>query len=152
MTALEEFDVWMQGHENNYINDFGVLINRVPELVFVDSPWPEHGDAATLGIILPCANALELYQLLGILIPQDFDNVQREDMLKLYYEGHAMAVCTTENGETLTFQKAKDDTLIAIIDGEDLAHVVQEKLLMPGDFIRYTEGYFRFLKTIAKEL
>ena len=146
MTALEEFDAWMQRHENNHINDFGVLINKLPELLFLDSPWPGHGNADKISIVLLCANCPDLYQLLNIAIPEDLDNVQPEDFLKLYYDGEAMAVCTTENEETLTFQKA-DDKLIAIIDGEDLAHEVHEQLLLPGDFLRYTEAYFHFLKT-----
>lgn len=146
MTALEEFDAWMQQNQNSYINDFSVLIKKVPELVFADAPWPGHGDGATLSIILLCENGLELYRHLHIVLPQDLDKVQPEDLLKLYFDGHAMVACTTENEETLTFQKADDGTLVAIFEDKDIGHEVQEELLVPGDFIRYTESYFRSLR------
>ena len=150
MTALEEFDDWMQRHDNNYLNDFGVIFNRAPDFLFVDAPWPGHEDMEILSIVLFCVNGLDLYQRLDLATPEDLANVQPEDLLQLYHDGRAMILCTTKDEETLTFEKAKDGTLIAIVDGQNIGHDVQEQLLVPGDFIRYTERFFRFLKTEAK--
>lgn len=145
MTALEEFDAWMKRYQDNYLNNFSILINNTPDFVFVDSPWPGHGDVGTLSIVLFCVNGLELFSLLNISGTDDLDNVQPEDLLQLYYDGEAIVLCTTKNEETLKFQKA-GDTLVAIIDGQDLGHEVKEQLLLPGDFFRYTEAYFQFMK------
>jgi hypothetical protein len=149
MTPWLEFDAWMKMHKNNYLNDFGILFNRRPEFVFVDSPWPEQFNADILSIIILCANGKELFELLNFETVDDLEKLQQETVLNLFYAGHAMVLCTTPNDESLHFQKA-GDRMIAIIDGVDLAHEVNEQLILPGDFIRYTNNYFRFMKEHKK--
>lgn len=150
MTPWDEFAQWMKTRENNnYLNDFGLIFNYEPEFVFVDSPWPEQYSVDILSIILLCANGKELFELLGVETIVDLEKIQPENMLNLFYAGNAMVLCTTDDGESLQFQKV-NDTMVALIDGVDLGHEVTEQLVMPGDFIRYTNEYFLFMKEYNK--
>jgi len=150
MTPWEEFDAWMKKRNNNYMNDFGILFNSTPEFVFVDSPWPEQHNADILSIFFLCSNGKELFELLGIETADDLEKVQPENMLNLFYAGNATVLCTTANDESLQFQKASNAMIAIIDDEEDLCHEVQEQLIMPGDFLRYTNDYFRFMKELNK--
>lgn len=150
MTPLKEFNQWMENHGGNYINDSGILFNSSGELVFVDSPWPNYGSTEVISIVLLCIDGRELFKTLCIETVADLDKVQPETMLNLFYAGHAIVLCTTADRESLTFQKVRD-TMIAIIDGVDLGHEVMEKLVMPVDFIRYTNEYFSFMNAYKRK-
>lgn len=149
MTPLEEFDQWMENKGNNFINDTGILFNKTPEFVFMDSPWPGYDSVDVISIILFCTSGKELFDTLSIEAAHELEKVQPEHMLNLFYAGQAMVICTTPNGESLQFEKGTT-AMIAIIDGADLGHQVKEQLVMPDDFIRYTNQCFRVLKAQSK--
>ena len=149
MTSPEEFDQWMKNYGTNYINEFGILINKEPEIIFISSPWPDHGNSDELSIILLCANGRDVFEVLDIQSADELEQLQPETMLSLFYEGQAIVLCTTQDGDSLQFQKGSN-AMIAVIDGVDLGHEVKEPLIMPGDFIRYTNECFRILKAQSK--
>lgn len=150
MTPSEEFDEWMKKHNDSYVNNFGVLFRKESKFIFVDSPWPGHSNAEVIGILLLCHNCKDLYDQLSIETAEELSGVQTETFLNLFYAGQAIVFCTTGDKESLQFEKV-NDTLFAIIDGAERGHEVKEQLLLPGDFIRYTKGYFSFIKDQQKE-
>lgn len=147
---MKEFDQWMERNENNYINRYGIVFNRTPHVVFVDAPWPGSGCADFLSIFLLCANGKDLFKDLNIEAVNDLEKLEPEILLNLFHAGNAMVLCTTANGETLQFQKG-ESAMVAIIDGVDMGHEVKEQLVVPGDFIRYTNDYFLYMREINKE-
>lgn len=149
MTASQNFDTWMQSLGNTYLNDFAVMVNRVSEYILIDSPWPNHGDAYSLIVTIICTNEKDLFDTLQIDTFLDLDQVRPEHLLTLFYSGHATVSCATDKVGTLWFQKIENG-MIAGIDGENLIHEVEEQLLVPGDFIRYTKQYFSYIKTIKR--
>ena len=146
MTPKNDFYAWMKKHKNNYMNKYGILFNSTPEFVFVDSPWPEQFNADVLSIYLLCYNGKELFQILNLKTANDLKKVQPENMLKLFYAGNATVLCATDKGESLEFKKV-GNRMIAIVEEEgDIEHEVEEALVIPGDFLRYTNDYFRLRK------
>lgn len=150
MTPWNEFDGWMLQRKNNYLNDFGVVFCRTPQLVFVDAPWPGHGDPFALSIGLICTDGKELFQILNFETVGDLEKLQPEDMLHFFYNGKAILICRIGDDEILQFQKGRD-AMIAWIDGEDVAHAVQEQLIMAGDFINYTKAYFQYVNSVKEK-
>ena len=150
MTPWEAFDEWMKAEDNNCINQYGIVFNRTPEFVFADSPWPGYATADILSIIILCANGRELFELLRVETLEELIKIEPEIFLNLFYAGNAMVLCTTAGGETLQFQK-NDKAMIAVIDGIEMGHEVKEQLVVPGDFIRHTNEFFRFMKAYNKK-
>lgn len=87
--------------------------------------------------------------MLGIKSVNDLEMLQPEIMLNLLYVCNAMILCSTDNDESLQFQK-EGNAIIANIDGVDMGNEVKVLLLLPGDFFNYTNDYFRYIK-ILKE-
>jgi hypothetical protein len=151
MTPSNDLEVWMQQHQDNYINDFSVQLSRAPEFIFVDAPWPGHPNADNLCIILLKNNAAALFEDLGIETAAELDEVTPEDLLTLFYAGKAIVLCTVKEEASLLFHK-DGNTMLALLDGEELGHEVTEQLVVPGDFIRYTQQYFRSFDKYNKKL
>ena len=149
MIPINDFNVWMEQHKGAYLNNFAIVIVRKPQFLFVDSPWPGHADAITLSICLICTEVKELFETLNIEKVNDLERLQPEDLLHLFYNGYAMLFCRIGEHQTLQFQKMRK-AMIAWIDGEATAHTVQEQLIVAGDFISYTEEYFRRLNNLTK--
>lgn len=158
MNDWNELDTLLQKHDYNYINDWGVMFNRVEAgFMLVDGPWPAHHCADVISLVYLCKEASEFYDRLEIKDAQQIEQVKPEILLKLFFAGDVILVCTvndanngdTVNGdtddETLEFS-LKDGQLIAFRADCEIGHVVVSNLEKPEDFIEYTKQYFLNLK------
>lgn len=149
MTPWDEFDLMMKKHNDSYINEFGILFRKESKFIFVDAPWPGYSNSEIISIVALCHDGKHLFEELSIEAADELYKLQPEILLNLFYAGRAMVLCALNDVNSLEFEKI-GDTLYAINDDAERGHEVKEQLLLPGDFIRYTRNYFRFVNEQKK--
>ena len=146
MNDWEELDAILQKHNYTFINDYGVMFNRVaPGFMFVDARWPGFKGEEHLMLVYLCNDSTEFFERLKIKTAQQLDQVKPELLLSLFPVGEVMVVCSADREESLEFQM-DGKKLIANTGDSDMMHEVKKHLAMPEDFIEYTKQYFLILK------
>jgi len=141
MNDWDGLDVFLQKYNYNYMNDRGIMFNRVAAgFMFVSSPWPGYNDINKLSLVYLCNDASKFFKGLEIENAEQLERVHPEVLLKLFYAGDVILTCTLR-GETLEFQ-LENGKLIANKEECCLRHEVQRNLETPKDFIEYTNQYF----------
>ena len=140
MTTLKKVDALIYKDRGVYLNNFCVLFSKEPGYIFVDAPWPGYKNGV-LGLVLLCKDYRVLFEVLAIDDVQQLDQLKPEDLLRLFYEGKAIAVCSVDENDSLDFQ-INGDRIIVINGKSDWGYEVNEPLVAACDFIEYTRKYF----------
>lgn len=145
MNDWVELDVFLQKYEYTYINESGVMFNRVAAgMMFVDSPWPGFC-IDEISLVYLCNDASEFFNCLEIKNAEELDQVRPDVLLTLFHAGEVILVCSMSDDETLEFQM-HDGKLVANKENNQVIHIVKENLETAEDFIEYTKQYFMKFK------
>ena len=145
MNDWKELDKFLEKYDYTYINPWGLMFNRVaPGFMFVDAPWPGL-PIDDISLVYLCNEAPAFFDRLQIKDVNQLDQVTPDVLLKLFYAGDVLLVCTTKAGDTLKFHFS-NGLLVSNTEESDIVSVVKPKLEKPEDFLAYAQQYFQQLK------